>query len=119
MGLDMYATRRVPRISEEIHYWRKHNRLHGWMEQLWREKTGKEGVFNSEEIVLDMEDIKCLEDDIINNNLPETEGFFFGIDSYEYTMNEMKEQKEDDLKFIKEAKKAIMEGDEVIYSSWW
>ena len=35
-------------------------------------------------------------------------------------INELEEYyKEDDLKFIKEARQAIMEGDEVVYSSWW
>ena len=92
MGLDMYANRRAPRINEHLHYWRKHNRLI---------------------------DIINLEKDILNNELPETEGFFFGMDSYEYTKEELKEQKEDDLQFIEEAKQAIEEGDEVVYSSWW
>jgi len=116
MGLDMYASRRAPRISNELAYWRKHNRLHGWMEQLWREKTGNESVFNCEEVILELEDITNLEKDILNKELPESEGFFFGDDSYE----EYEEYyKEDDLKFIKEAKQAIEEGDEVVYSSWW
>ena len=58
MGLDMYASRRPPvEKGEEIAYWRKHNRLHGWMEELWREKTGKEGRFNSEEVILELIDI--------------------------------------------------------------
>jgi hypothetical protein len=119
MGLDMYATRRAPRISEELHYWRKHNRLHGWMEELWRDKYGKDGVFNCEEVILELEDITNLEKDIFNDELPGTEGFFFGMDSYEYNKDELKEQKEEDLEFIEKAKKAIEEGDEVVYSSWW
>lgn len=135
MGLDMYASRRAPIIlvtskkvreklnlsvektsSQEIAYWRKHNRLHGWMEELWREKTGKESEFNTEEVLLELIDITNLEKTIINNELPETEGFYFGLDSY---VCDEEEQKEQDLKFIKEAKQAIMEGDEVIYNSWW
>tara|TARA_R100000808_G_C2061075_1_gene92483 strand:+ start:273 stop:632 length:360 start_codon:yes stop_codon:yes gene_type:complete len=119
MGLDQYATRRAPIQNEEIHYWRKHNRLQGWMEELWREKTGKEGVFNCEEVTLELIDITNLEKAIINDELPETEGFFFGNDSYSYNKDELKQQKEDDLKFIEEARQAIMEGDEVVYSSWW
>ena len=115
----MYASRRAPRISNELHQWRKHNRLHGWMEQLWRKKTGNESVFNNEEVILELIDITNLEKSIINDELPETEGFFFGNDSYSYDKEELKEQKEDDLQFIKEARKAIMEGDEVVYSSWW
>ena len=119
MGLDMYAVRRSPIEKEEIHYWRKHNRLHGWMEELWREKTGKEGKFNTEEVILELIDITNLEKAIINDELPETEGFFFGNDSYSWDEEVLQQQKEDDLKFVEEAKQAIMEGDEVIYSSWW
>ena len=116
MGLDMYVNRRAPRVSEELAYWRKHNRLHGWMEELWREKTGKEGVFNCEEVILELEDIINLEKIILNNELPESKGFYFGDDSYE---NYEDFYKEDDLKFIKESKQAIEEGDEVVYTSWW
>lgn len=116
MGLDMYASRRAPRISNELAYWRKHNRLHGWMEKLWRDKTGSESVFNCEDVILELEDITNLEKDILNKELPESEGFFFGDDSYK---DYEEYYKEDDLKFIKEAKQAIKEGDEVVYSSWW
>ena len=134
MGLDMYASRKAPVIlvnskksnnklnisventsSQEIAYWRKHNRLHGWMEQLWVER-GNEGSFNCEELMLELIDITNLEKAILNNELPETEGFFFGEDSYE---DYEKYYKEGDLEFIKKARQAIMEGDEVIYNSWW
>ena len=135
MGLDMYASRRAKIIlvnskksndklnlsvgntsAQEIAYWRKHNRLHGWMEELWREKTGEEGDFNCEELQLELIDITNLEKAILKNKLPQTEGFFFGGDSYEdYEEYYMV----DDLKFVKEARQAIMEGDEVIYNSWW
>ena len=104
--------------AQEIASWRKHNRLHGWMEELWREK-GNEGEVNTEELLLELIDITNLEKAIINDELPETGGFFFGIDSYEYEEDEIKWQKEQDLKFIKEARQAIMEGDEVLYNSWW
>ena len=134
MGLDMYASRRAKIILvnskksndklnlsvgktsyQEIAYWRKHNRLHGWMEELWREK-GNGGEFNSEELMLELIDIINLEKAIVNNELPETGGFYFGDDSYEeYEEHYMV----DDLKFVKEARQAIMEGDEVIYNSWW
>lgn len=50
MGLDMYACtlREQPATPvdfkaeevSELHYWRKHPNLHGWMEQLYREKGG-------------------------------------------------------------------------------
>ena len=43
MGLDMYAysvSQGGAQDGEEIElaYWRKHNRLHGWMEELWTRK---------------------------------------------------------------------------------
>ena len=134
MGLDMYASRRAKIIlvnskksndklnlsventsGQEIAYWIKHNRLHGWMEQLWRQK-GNEGEFNTEELLLELIDITNLEKSILKNELPTTEGLLFGSDSYEdYEENYMV----DDLKFVKEARQAIMEGDEVTYNSWW
>tara|TARA_R110001583_G_scaffold22937_1_gene85502 strand:- start:845 stop:1249 length:405 start_codon:yes stop_codon:yes gene_type:complete len=134
MGLDMYASRKAKIILvtskksndklnlsvgntsvQEIAYWRKHNRLHGWMEELWRKK-GNEGEFNTEELLLELIDIVNLEKAILKNELPMTEGFFFGGDSYEdYEEHYMT----DDLKFVKEARQAINEGDDVIYNSWW
>ena len=39
MGLDMYAYALDENGEEEsLADWRKHNRLHGWMEELWEEK---------------------------------------------------------------------------------
>lgn len=32
--------------AAELHYWRKHPNLHGWMEQLYRDKGGAEEIFN-------------------------------------------------------------------------
>ena len=69
--------------------------------------------------LLELIDITNLEKAILNKELPESEGFFFGNDSYSWDKEELQEQKEDDLKFIDAAKQAIMEGDEVVYSSWW
>jgi len=40
----------------EIAYWRKHPNLHGWFEQLYRERGG-EGDFNGDELELFREDI--------------------------------------------------------------
>ena len=40
MGLDQYARIREP--GEEVMYWRKHNRLQGWMTDLWMKRTGNE-----------------------------------------------------------------------------
>lgn len=97
--------------SDELHYWRKHPNLHGWMEDLYREKGGKEDVFNCVNVKLDEEDIDRLEEDIKDENLPFTQGFFFG--------ESQPEDKEDDLEFIRKAREAITEGYDVYYTSWW
>ena len=57
MGLDMFAyvTDETPATPvdfpepenhEELHYWRKHPNLHGWMERLYEAKGGASGDFN-------------------------------------------------------------------------
>ena len=113
MGLDMHAHRVQ---KEEVAYWRKHNMLHGWMEQLWNSR-GHEGTFNCVTLELYEEDIDQLEKDIENFNLPETKGFFFGGG---YTKEEYEEYyKDDDLAFIKSCREAFAEGDGIIYDSWW
>ena len=60
MGLDMFAFA-VPRPLataavdfkapetdgfQQLHYWRKHPNLHGWMEALYRSKGGQSELFN-------------------------------------------------------------------------
>ncbi|MHC5307768.1 phosphoglycerate kinase [Bartonella sp. LJL80] len=121
MGLDMYAfsTMHKPNMDFgfhsnnddiEFHYWRKHPNLHGWMENLYRQKGGEES-FNTICLLLTIEDIKRLEQDIRNNKLPTTSGFFFGeTDGSEF---------DDDLQFIKDAKELINAGKSVYYYSWW
>ena len=111
MGLDQYAHCG----EEEIAYWRKHNRLQGWMENLYREKGGT-GDFNCVDVELTLEDLDQLEAAINDMDLPETHGFFFGTDSY---VDYEEWYKDGDLKFIADARKAINAGKTVTYSSWW
>ena len=117
MGLDQYAKTRNSKdeseLGDEIAYWRKHNALQGWMEKLWRNKGG-EGEFNCVEVVLTHEDLEELENDLVADNLPETNGFFFGEDSRfdDYKMIAT-------FKFIIKARRALDKGLEVVYSSWW
>jgi len=129
MGLDQYAYSRPVGVesdggenNEEIAYWRKHNRLHGWMEDLHRDRGNPVSQqafgndFNCVEVELTESDIEQLEAHIENKSLPETGGFFFGNDSYE----EYEEYyKEDDVNFIQNARQAIAEGKKVYYNSWW
>ena len=122
MGLDQYARVRFPAMYNEpiqIAQWRKHNRLHGWMEDLFRSRGG-DGEFNTpQEVQLSLEDIDSLEQDIIRGGLPETTGFFFGSDSYEeYTHPEYGDQKNDE-EFIRKARICLERGGQVSYTSWW
>jgi len=97
--------------SIEIHYWRKHPDMHGMMEEIYREKGGREEEFNCIEVYLDSEDIDKIEEQIKTGDLPLTEGFFFGQSS--------SDRKEDDLEFIKKARLALKEGYKIYYTSWW
>ena len=97
--------------SIEIAYWRKHPDLHGWMEELYRKKGGKETTFNGDPLVLTLKDLDDLKVAILNGNLPNTTGFFFGISKKEISPN--------DLEFIEEGKKAIKEGYTIFYDSSW
>ncbi len=113
MGLDMYLHKRTK--GEEIGYWRKHNRLHGWMEHLW-ETRGNTEVFNCVDLVLYKEDLDTLENVIKGKDLPSTKGFFFGGDSYNHYDADMQQE---DLNIIKNAKQAIKDGYDIVYSCWW
>ena len=116
MGLDQYAM--VREKGEEVMYWRKHNRLQGWMEDLYYKKTGKDAQdFNCADLRLEAEDIDNLEEAVESKKLPKTEGFFYGTDTYEEDYE--KYYKKDDLTFIKSAREAIKDGKEVIYTCWW
>jgi len=124
MGLDMYAYTAAKAEADyetgqrEIAYWRKHPNLHGWMEQLWRYKMQAENrdpdqhTFNGIELELDWQDIDELEQDVVNNNLPQTDGFFFGNDADEF-------YKEKDLEFVKRARAELFLGLKVFYNSSW
>jgi len=101
--------------NDEDWYWRKNNYLHGWMNELYRMKGGKES-FNLVNLKLNKEDLLSLQNDIKNKNLAETAGFFFGGE-YDY-YGEYGDAK-NDLKFVREAMEAIEDGMDVFYRSWW
>ena len=109
----------------EIAYWRKHPNLHGWMEQLWRNKkysvqptdastpTAPESdMFNGIELELVWEDLDNLEHAVMHKQLPSTTGFFFGDESDEHYYDS-------DLRFIREAKAELFLGLKVFYNSSW
>jgi len=113
MGLDQRAYTKDKGGEQTIQDWRKHNALQGWMEALWRTR-GNDGDFNCAELELTMHDIEQLEACVVNGDLPETQGFFFGGDSRHCEYN-----KEKDCAFISEAYDTLREGKKVFYSSWW
>lgn len=124
MGLDMYVWRvKAADVIDDFHfakddrdelfYWRKHHDLHGWMENLYRKKGGTAESFNCVPVRLTLEDLDQLQEDILNELLPETRGFFFGNNPPD------DETIENDLKFIQAARVAIAKGDAVYYDSWW
>ena len=119
-----YVNKSVSR-PRELAYWRKHPNLHGWMEQLWRDKKytvqptdASESVdpesdtFNGIEIELTWEDLDALEKDVLGGNLPATRGFFFGDNSDAH-------YRDQDLEFIRNARAEIFSGLKVFYNSSW
>lgn len=124
MGLDQYVyfvTKSEVVGGEDIHskdevaYWRKHNALHGWMENLYREKGGEDD-FNCEYLELTAEDLAALRVAVEGNDLPETSGFFFGNDSRFDDGN-----KRTTLEFLDNAERFLREEENgrVLYFSWW
>ena len=122
MGLDMYAYATEQRINaavdfsepekmEELHYWRKHPNLHGWMEALYKAKGGSNPDFNLDRVTVTAKDLDALEAAIRGEELPETSGFFFGESDGS--------EREDDLEFVQKARAAIGEGKTVFYMAWW
>jgi hypothetical protein len=114
MGLDMYAHKVQ---KEELAYWRKHNRLQGWFEQEYFKAHPNDSDFNCKDFYLNEELLNKLEEDIKKDSLPKTEGFFYGDDSYSW--EERDEMKQYDLQFVANARKAIKEGYDIVYSCWW
>lgn len=136
MGLDQYAyvaaragqsdewwgqyntpeDQRTVEKPREIAYWRKHPNLQGWMQRLWHKRGGQapesDPTFNGIELELTWEDLDQLEHDILNNQLPQTKGFFFGEDSDDY-------YKQQDLDFVRQARAELFSGLKVFYNSSW
>ena len=136
MGLDMYAyssnvkdvecevnpEKEVEEQTNELAYWRKHNRLHGWFQNKWEKKVAGmdiEHPFNCVRLYLSRSDLEELEFDLKGKLLPATDGFFFGSDSYEDEAKLQQEQLAYDMEFVAQAKKELEEGRHVYYTSWW
>ena len=130
MGLDMYAWKtKTEDITKddnehiELAYWRKHNRLHGWMGDLWESKgypnnRDEDYQFNCIPMELNKKDLLELRQAIKKKEMPDTMGFFFGHDSYDEGEYQ-KEVDKYDLKFVTDGLRAIRQGYKVVYDSWW
>ena len=120
MGLDMYfftqPTRTHNKDREELCYWRKHNRLHGWFADRWVADHPDQSVndFNCKELWLTTDMLDQLQEAIEQRNLETTPGFFFGG---EYPYND--ETAEADLQDIRKARRELKAGKHVCYYSWW
>ena len=125
MGLDMYAFV-VPasgakddfemdnEFKKEIAYWRKHNALHAWMQDLYREKGGDAPSFNCIPLRLTEADLNRLIEDARALLLESKTGFFWG-GSYSYDADTAKP----DIDFAYKALADITKGYSVYYDSWW
>jgi hypothetical protein len=68
-------------------------------------------TFNCQAVRLSFQDLQDLENAVKEENLPYTQGFFFGESDPEH--------KKETLKFIVKARKAIAQDMEIYYDSWW
>ena len=146
MGLDMYACS----VDEEMHnglqasylaedqelpestfYWRKHSKLHQFMQDYYyecvsdgiivepenRQEEMPMGTFNCVPLHLPIDKIKELHDLVKTNNLPDSQGgLFFG---HQFQDQAAKEEKKKDLKFCRWAKDETKNGNFVYYSCWF
>ena len=109
MGLDQYAfARKAGQEDSEIMYWRKHSNLEGWMADLYQKRGGK-GQFNCVELKLTESDLQMLEAEF--RSLKTASGFFWG-----QSRPEDNDSTED---FLALAYKALDDGYDIIYTSWW
>lgn len=97
---------------KELAYWRKFNQLHGWMEDLYRQKGGEE-EFNCVTVRLDTENLNDLETWLLQGDKTPRPGFFFGSGEI------YPEHLASTQTFIQDARSAIAEGHVVLYDSWW
>ena len=72
MGLDQYAYSEDSNGERRDRLLEKHNRLQGWMENLYTDKGGME-EFNTVDLELTLEDLDVLESTMMNKPYPKQE----------------------------------------------
>ena len=115
MGLDCYVNADIQGVEGtdqtlEIWYGRKENEIHGWMQR-------KSGVpaedFNCKAFHLTEELIDEFELALNSNELVPTAGFFFGSPGTD------EQVKEAATELINATRKALADGEDPYYYSWW
>lgn len=94
--------------KEELCYWRKHYDLDNWMEQRYRRKGGQDDMFNCCWMKLSKLDLTELEVCLLKGEI-----------KYRDWPEELDEQLQSDFEFIDQAKKAIDNGYDILYTNWW
>ena len=104
----------APEGAGELHYWRKHPNMHGWMAKLYKRKGGQEDEHEfCTAVKLTRADLLELKQVVMDKKLPTTRGFFFGEDE------NSDEEMDGDLDFIATAMRALEAGYVVFYTSSW
>ena len=112
MGLDQTLYAKINGEDQEIQYFRKHPDLHGAIAAMWEKETGGDpDDFNCIPYQLNRDQLKQLVELAKTDELPHTEGFFFG--------QSLPEDKPITLKALKRALALEAEGHEIYYDSWW
>ena len=141
MGLDMNVYKEKDGVKEELHYWRKHYSIHDWfMGHCFAEEWGipAEEIYGSSAhymafggnyFELNQHYIDKLEQDILNNRMPEVDGESYDDfegwilkkisnwkNSYTFKQGWRANPPEPTVDFIKKAKAALSDGYRLFYS---
>ena len=127
MGLDQYAYIDAERVTNQDgdpvttgskeYYWRKHSRLHEFMQSKWEDR-GYEHKFNCEDLELNLHDMFQLAE-AINNKYKDftSDGHYFW--GHEYQSEAVTDNFEQDIDFVIDGIRSLLQGKTVIYSCWW
>jgi len=113
MGLDQYIHKNIKNEEtgeweqQEYHYWRKNNQIQGWFEEHYDQE-------NCEETEITVEVCDKIIDDLKNEGLKPTSGFFYG----KHVMEE--EELENTIKLFENIKQELEHEDcSFSYYCWY